>query len=264
MKKVKLISALKTVIYNLEIGSVNYDWTKTSQCNCGLVSQAILGAGSGELNVLLSPVINHFNEQNPEKYKKGNPNWQEMVTERCPLTGEPMDVIFKMLYAAGMTREDIFHLENLSDPKILKHTNIVTKGWVQTTTKTVTKRVNRGGLLGILGLKKTIHKQEKTQKDIYYYAVQENLIKYLRAWVSILEEEGITPTATDLDSSLDISEEKVKSATNPSSKPTISFEALTDQGLEDRLNKALAREDYETAALIREEKNHRALAKTNK
>lgn len=204
MRNEKLISALESVISGLESGSVNYDWEKVCQCNCGLVAQAITGLQDKELyEKLLHPMIEKYHDASEGRRKlnhkkKYDPTWCQLVAEYCPLTGMPMEGIFKILYEAGMTRENIAHLENLSDKTILERAEINTESIINYKKERleVKKRVYRDGILGFFGFKKTIIEFIDGHNDIKagikkYYAGSHNLLKYLKAWVEILKEEKI-------------------------------------------------------------------------
>jgi hypothetical protein len=46
-------------------------------------------------------------------------DWSEQILEFCPTSGYPMDLMIEKMLLAGLTLEDLKHLENLSDPEIL-------------------------------------------------------------------------------------------------------------------------------------------------
>lgn len=181
-KKITLKEALKVVVHALENDTIKYDWHQISHCNCGLVAQAITGT---DLESLDDIYLNDISTSLQEKLQQENtPTWSEMVKEYCPLTGQPLVAIFEKLYEAGMKREDIAHLEYLSDPKILAASKIDTSAvWTETYTKEETR------VTGWWIFKESHTVTVKKQKEINYYQVKENLIAYLKAWMVILEKE---------------------------------------------------------------------------
>ncbi|MEM6278711.1 MAG: hypothetical protein AAF733_04485, partial [Verrucomicrobiota bacterium] len=52
--------------------------------------------------------------------------WTEHAKTYCPESGRTVDEVFELLEKVGFHRKDVIHLENLSDPRVLKHlgTNI--------------------------------------------------------------------------------------------------------------------------------------------
>ena len=86
--------------------------------------------------------------------------WSNYIEFHCTSTGEPLHYIFEKLFEIGLTKEDICDLEYLRNKDILKRANI----------------------------------------DIYsqypYYEDKTNLIKYIAAWIAILEENAGDPHTT--------------------------------------------------------------------
>lgn len=185
--KITLKEALKIVVKALQNNTIKYDRHQISHCNCGLVAQAITGTDKETLDDIY---LNDISGSLQEKMATDNtPTWSEMVMEYCPLTGEPLADIFKVLYEAGMKREDIAHLEYLSDPKILAASKIETTGWTETYSEKQTRES------GWWIFKKTETVTVKKQRQINYYQVKENLIAYLSAWVDILGKENTVKPA---------------------------------------------------------------------
>jgi len=46
-------------------------------------------------------------------------DWSEQLNDYCPTSGLPMDDLISELLAFGFTREELSHLEKLSDPTVL-------------------------------------------------------------------------------------------------------------------------------------------------
>lgn len=193
--KQKLISALNVVIKALESGTVFYNWSEAESCNCGLVVQSLIGSSvkefSQELNDRLMKNLRDFSEARKIDY---NPTWCNLAALYCPLTGIPTNKIFKVLYESGLTREDIGHLEYLSDPEILQRAKIDTKE-TEKIQKNVTKEVVEEKIekYGIFNrtrkVKSVIQKVVKEEYTLRYFAIKKNLLKYLKAWVEILQKQ---------------------------------------------------------------------------
>lgn len=100
----QLISALRTTADKLEQGST-YQWGHMGSCNCGNLAQT----------------ITHFTKEEIHRFameRKGD--WSEQVLEFCPSSGYPMDMIIQKMMEIGLTRNDLMHLEHLSDQKVLQ------------------------------------------------------------------------------------------------------------------------------------------------
>lgn len=76
--------------------------------------------------------------------------WKSQAQQYCSVTGMPLNLVFEVLHNKGFKIEDIVHLEFLNNSAILELSGIDT-----------------------------------TKKS--YYSNRNNLIKYLKAWLNILE-----------------------------------------------------------------------------
>lgn len=102
----KIIEALRKTANQLENGN-RYEWGHMGSCNCGNLAQTITSFSRAEI----------------QKYaleKRGD--WTEQLTDYCPTSGFPMDLIIEKMIDFGFSRQDLRHLEWLSDDEIL--TNI--------------------------------------------------------------------------------------------------------------------------------------------
>ena len=102
----KIIEALRKTANQLENGN-RYEWGHMGSCNCGNLAQTITSFSRAEI----------------QKYaleKRGD--WTEQLTDYCPTSGLPMDLIIEKMINFGFSRQDLRHLEWLSDEEIL--TNI--------------------------------------------------------------------------------------------------------------------------------------------
>lgn len=192
-KKQNLINGLKKVVHALKTDTIHYSWKHQDSCNCGVIAQVLLNKSKNDLsNSIFDNTF--FNEDEFKKYfavKEAEFTWKNAVKVHCPITGKPMHEVFKQLFERGLSKEDIVHLEYLENPAILAKSGIkltyidkeekdilkekiVTKTWYG---KNKVKEV----------WEKKIVETEKT--DEKYYSRKDNLIKYLIAWIEILESE---------------------------------------------------------------------------
>ena len=235
-KKENLIKALKVAVNALENGTVFYNWIKPCSCNCGVVAQAILGKTRDDVKTAFMEIENRTKPKRDDKTHAST--WKEGVQYLCSITGKTDVSIFNELFSIGMSPEDITHLEFLENPAILKRANLETE--ITTTTKIKTgetiKKVpvvkkekrfwrNKNVITYENQVEETFEtkttKENKLEK--HYYCEKNNLIKYLKAWVSILEENAQT-------------------VTKDTQKITLREELL----------KAVASENYEEASKIRD------------
>ena len=99
----KIIEALRKTATQLENGN-RYEWGHMGSCNCGNLAQTITSFSRAEI----------------QKYalqKTGD--WSEQLVDYCPTSGLPMDLIIEKMTDFGFTRQDLRHLEWLSDTDIL-------------------------------------------------------------------------------------------------------------------------------------------------
>lgn len=102
---INIIQALRKTIGNLDNGS-SYQWGHMGSCNCGNLAQVITNLDKAEIH---------------KSAMRRHGDWNEQLIDYCPTSGLPIDHIIDEMLAYGFTREDLAHLEKLSDPKILKH-----------------------------------------------------------------------------------------------------------------------------------------------
>ena len=99
----KIIDALRKTAKQLENGN-RYEWGHMGSCNCGNLAQTVTSFSKAEI----------------QKYalqKTGD--WSEQLVDYCPTSGLPMDLIIEKMLDFGFTRQDLRHLEWLSDADIL-------------------------------------------------------------------------------------------------------------------------------------------------
>lgn len=134
----KLIEAFRRTISKLK-NNAPYQWGHMGACNCGNLAQ--------ELTQLSKAEIHQFAMQ-----KSGD--WNDQLIDYCPTSGYPMDLMISKMVEAGLTIDELKHLETLSHPTILQHI--------------------------------PFERREKMKKNN-----KEDVILYMEAWADILEDEWI-------------------------------------------------------------------------
>ena len=134
----ELIAAFRKTITNLK-NNAPYEWGHMGACNCGNLAQEITQLSKAE--------IHQYAMQ-----KSGD--WNDQLIDYCPTSGYPMDLMISKLIEAGLTIDELKHLERLSDPKVLSLIELPKK-----------------------------HQLQKNRK--------EDVILYLETWTLILENEWV-------------------------------------------------------------------------
>jgi len=207
-RKEKLINSLNIAIKSLQNDTVLYDWNKQSSCNAGIVAQAVLDKTPEELTKMRTSIFKNIPE-------KTDLTWKNAIKYGCSVTGKSMFEIITQLSEAGLTKEDIVHLEYLENPAILEKSGIE-KETIYREVKVRDEKIetvvpHSNFFKRMLGKTET----SVTVKPIYekqiietkypegYYTKKENLVKYLSAWVTILKEEPEMKTeSTNLEAQL--------------------------------------------------------------
>ena len=238
-RKQKLIAALNLAVSALKNNTIYYNWERQESCNCGVVAQAVLGKSAQQVKDLwLKSTETRIKVKRPDE--KIDPTWQDSVKHLCPMTGEPLTEVFKQLFSAGLSKEDIVHLEYMDNPAILKRSGINTKKTIpDTQTKKVKVKkdvITSKPFLGIFGKVKIksieVEEEQIVNIDKGYYQSKENLILYLSAWLQIL-----------------------KTGSEITEANTTDINSLTTIELESELLNAVAEENYEYATKIKEQLN---------
>jgi hypothetical protein len=99
----KLIEYLKLTSERLESGA-SYSWGNLGKCNCGHLIQTITKKNPDEIHRI---ALNETGE------------WTELANDYCENSGLEMNSLIESLLNAGLSRDDIKHLEHLDDKKIL-------------------------------------------------------------------------------------------------------------------------------------------------
>ena len=108
MQQTKLITALRTAAKALEDDTFDYDWNKLQACNCGVLVASVMKCSRSEVRGKIGA------ENIPLQA-----TWRTLVGRLCPVTGTPMNQVFKSLFEIGLTAKDIVELETLSNKEVL-------------------------------------------------------------------------------------------------------------------------------------------------
>lgn len=100
---VELVVALRRTAIRLKSG-VKYNWSLMGSCNCGHLAQTLTGLSSKDI-------------QSRALERSGD--WTEQSESYCSSSGLSLDDIFNAMLQVGMSKDDIKHIEQLSDPQIL-------------------------------------------------------------------------------------------------------------------------------------------------
>lgn len=100
----ELITALRKTIHKLKEGAA-YEWGHMGSCNCGNLAQELIFMTKDEIH-------------RHAMAKSGD--WNEQLSEYCPSSGYPMDLMISKMLEKGLKIDDLRHLERLSDPIVLR------------------------------------------------------------------------------------------------------------------------------------------------
>ncbi|MCE7984486.1 MAG: hypothetical protein DYG89_25210 [Caldilinea sp. CFX5] len=102
--KPELIDALRTTAQRLTAGA-HYEWGHMGRCNCGHLVQTITTLTDREIVQVADHRLNE---------------WSEHAKDYCEGSGHSLDTLFLTLQAMGFDYQDVIHLENLSDQRVLQ------------------------------------------------------------------------------------------------------------------------------------------------
>ena len=100
----QLISAIERTVLKLQTG-VPYEWGHMGACNCGNLAQELTKLTKGEIH---------------QYAMQRHGDWNEQLIDYCPTSGYPMDLMISKMIDAGLSIDDLAHLERLSDQTILR------------------------------------------------------------------------------------------------------------------------------------------------
>ena len=99
----ELINALRETADRLDKGA-HYEWGHMGRCNCGHLVQTLTAMSD-------YGIVKTIDFQLAE--------WSEHAQDYCAGTGHKVDDLFLTLQNVGFSYEDVIHLENLSDKRVL-------------------------------------------------------------------------------------------------------------------------------------------------
>lgn len=137
-----VIQALRDTAQRL-LSQAPYQWGHMGSCNCGHLAQTITKLTKGEIHTRAM-----------QRYG----DWERQLTDYCPTSGLPIDETIDEMLALGFTRQDLSHLERLSDPVIRQAIPFA-------------------------------------RRDALRHNQRDDVVLYLRTWADLLEQEllaGIT------------------------------------------------------------------------
>jgi hypothetical protein len=100
----RVIHVLRNTLARLQQSSA-YQWGHMGSCNCGFLAQEISRLDKREIHA---------------RAMQRSGDWNEQLKVYCPTSGLPMDELISSMLCEGFTREDLVHLERLSDPEIVE------------------------------------------------------------------------------------------------------------------------------------------------
>ncbi|MCH8556481.1 MAG: hypothetical protein LAT84_01605 [Balneolia bacterium] len=100
----QLINALRETARRLNNGA-DYNWCHMGRCNCGHLAQTITRMSPAEIH---------------ERALMKAGDWTNQTLEYCTATGYTIDHIIETMIEMGLTKDDIVHIERLSDQRVLQ------------------------------------------------------------------------------------------------------------------------------------------------
>jgi len=128
-------TVLRKTAKRLEQGA-DYNWCHMGRCNCGHIAQTVTS---------LSPAKIH------EMALLKSGDWRDQSIEHCTSTGYTIDHIIETILSFGLTRQDLAHIERLSDNRVLNRMDV----------------------------ERRIHLDYRNREDV---------IHYMRTWANLIEE----------------------------------------------------------------------------
>ena len=99
----ELIAALRATAQRLEAGA-HYEWGHMGRCNCGQLVQTLTNLTAREIVAAADDKLDE---------------WSEHARDYCVGTGQNVESLFLTLQNVGFDYQDVIHLENLSDVRVL-------------------------------------------------------------------------------------------------------------------------------------------------
>lgn len=99
-----LVHVLRETADRLE-ASADYQWAHFGRCNCGHIAQTITRLSPAEIHAACTRELTE---------------WSEIPDDYCAGTGLRLEYVLDRLRELGLDRTDLGHLEDLSDPRVLR------------------------------------------------------------------------------------------------------------------------------------------------
>lgn len=99
----ELITALRATAQRLGAGA-HYEWGHMGRCNCGQLVQTLTNLTAREIVAAADDKLDE---------------WSEHARDYCAGTGQNVASLFLTLQNVGFDYQDVIHLENLSDERVL-------------------------------------------------------------------------------------------------------------------------------------------------
>jgi len=104
-----LSHALRVTALRVRDDATTYRWTHQGTCNCGHLAQTLTSCDARAIHA--AGLESHG-------------DWSEHARDYCPTSGLAIDRIMAVMFEAGVTADDLVHLERLSDPRILRRLGV--------------------------------------------------------------------------------------------------------------------------------------------
>jgi hypothetical protein len=99
-----VVKALRDTAKNLA-NNAAYQWGHMGSCNCGNLAQVVTNLEKAKIH---------------QEAMRRHGDWNEQLFDYCPQSGLPFDFIIDEMIDFGFTKDDLGHLEKLSDQLILR------------------------------------------------------------------------------------------------------------------------------------------------
>ena len=99
-----LVRALRRTADRLDAGAA-YQWGHHGQCNCGHLVQTLCDVEARQIHAWALDA--------------DASDWETLANDYCPTSGHRIDAVIAALVAAGLTTDDLAHLERLDDERVL-------------------------------------------------------------------------------------------------------------------------------------------------
>ncbi len=100
---IALVAALHATAARLA-AHATYSWGHLGMCNCGHLVQTLCAIQPARIHAIAL---------------ERTGDWEQLANDYCPTSGYAIDDVIGALIDAGLTTEDIGHLEKLDDPRVL-------------------------------------------------------------------------------------------------------------------------------------------------